>query len=77
MSQWGSNAVVIPNYIEVKSATKKGYEEAYEGDSINLEFPNSGTRRGRVGGGIAQTLNTNCNQGVVVNVDRSRKKNDN
>ena len=33
------------NYIKVKSATKKGYEEAKEGDSINLEFPDSKTRR--------------------------------
>lgn len=36
--------------IEVKEATKKGYKEAYPGDSINLEQPNSKTRRGRVGG---------------------------
>lgn len=35
--------------IEVKEATKKGYKEAHPGDSINLEQPNSKTRRGRVG----------------------------
>lgn len=52
------------NFIKVKSATKKGYETATENDSINLEFPDSKTRRGRVGKGVAQTLDTGCNQGV-------------
>jgi DNA (cytosine-5)-methyltransferase 1 len=51
--------------IKVKSATSKGYEEAQEGDSINLSQPNSETRRGRVGKGKAQTLETSCNQAVV------------
>jgi DNA (cytosine-5)-methyltransferase 1 len=51
--------------IKVKSATKKGYERAEIGDSINLEFPDSETRRGRVGKGVAQTLDTGCKQGVV------------
>jgi DNA (cytosine-5)-methyltransferase 1 len=51
--------------IFVTSETSKGYEEATEGDSINLEFPESKTRRGRVGKGVAQTLDTGCNQGVV------------
>lgn len=51
----------------VREAAKKGYAEAYEGDSINLEQPNSKTRRGRVGGGVANTLTTSPQQGVVVN----------
>lgn len=51
--------------VKVKSATKKGYEEAREGDSINLSQPNSETRRGRVGKGKAQTLETSCNQAAV------------
>lgn len=34
-----------------------------EGDSINMEHPNSKTRRGRVG--VGQTLTTSCNQAVV------------
>lgn len=50
----------------VREATKKGYAEAVEGDSINLEQPNSKTRRGRVGHGVAQTLTTSPQQGVVV-----------
>ena len=50
----------------VKEATKKGYAEAIEGDSINFEQPNSKTRRGRVGKQVAQTLTTSPQQGVVV-----------
>ena len=53
--------------IKVKSATSKGYEEAVEGDSINYSNPNSKTRRGRVGKGVAQTLDTACNQAVIDN----------
>ena len=49
----------------VKEATSKGYAEAKSWDSINLEQPNSKTRRGRVGHQVAQTLTTSCNQAVV------------
>jgi DNA (cytosine-5)-methyltransferase 1 len=49
----------------VREATKQGYAIAHEGDSINLEHPDSKTRRGRVGKGVAQTLTTSCNQAVV------------
>jgi len=52
--------------IKVNSATKDGYETAQQGDSINLTFPNSKTRRGRVGKSVAQTLDTAYNQGVIV-----------
>jgi DNA (cytosine-5)-methyltransferase 1 len=52
-------------YLKIKSATSKGYEEATEGDSINFSVPNSETRRGRVGKGVAQTLDTGCNQGII------------
>jgi DNA (cytosine-5)-methyltransferase 1 len=51
--------------IKIKEATSKGYEEATEGDSINFSVPNSETRRGRVGKGVAQTLDTGCQQGVL------------
>lgn len=54
-----------PKQILIKEATKKGYKEAYDGDSVNLEQPNSKTRRGRVGNQVAQTLTTSCNQAVV------------
>lgn len=50
----------------IPEATAKGYAEAYEGDSVNLALPNSKTRRGRVGHQQANTLDTSCNQGIVV-----------
>jgi DNA (cytosine-5)-methyltransferase 1 len=53
------------NFIKVKSATNRGYEEATEGDSINFTITNSKTRRGRVVKGIAQTLEGICNQAVI------------
>jgi DNA (cytosine-5)-methyltransferase 1 len=51
--------------LKVRSATSRGYEEAQEGDSINLTAINSTTRRGRVGKQTAQTLDTMCNQAVI------------
>lgn len=63
--------------IKIKSATKSGFETATENDSINFSVPNSETRRGRVGKGVAQTLDTACNQGVCVPVltpDRAEKR---
>ena len=58
--------------IKVKSATKKGFEIAQEGDSINLSNLNSETRRGRIGKEIAQTLDTACNQAVMIGAFRGR-----
>lgn len=51
--------------VAIKEATKKGYAKAEEGDSINISFPNSKTRRGRIGKGIAKTLDTSCMQGTL------------
>ena len=55
----------LESKIVVREATKKGYAEAQAYDSINLEQPNSKTRRGRVGKQQANTLTTSCNQAVV------------
>ena len=52
--------------IRVKEATKQGFPVAELGDSINFSVPNSKTRRGRVGKQVAQTLDTSCNQAVIV-----------
>lgn len=59
--------------IRVREATKQGYAEATVGDSVNLAHPNSKTRRGRVGEGIANTLVTGDSQGVVMPNFRIRK----
>lgn len=53
-----------PKCVKVKSATKKGYEIAKEGDSISI-VQQSKTRRGRVGKQVAQTISTSCNQGIL------------
>lgn len=44
--------------VAVLEATKKGYAIAGVGDSINIKFPSSKTRRGRVGKGVCHTLET-------------------
>ena len=51
--------------MKFRNGTKKGYDEATIGDGINLAFPQSKTRRGRVGKGCSQTLDTNCNMGTI------------
>jgi len=59
--------------IAIKEATKKGYAEAEPGDGVNTQFPNSETRRGRVGKGVAQTLQCNDAGAVVTESVRIRK----
>lgn len=60
--------------IRVKEATKQGFAVAELGDSINFSVPNSKTRRGRVGKQVAQTLDTSCNQAVIVQKPRGYNK---
>ena len=52
--------------IKIKANTASGEETAQPGDTINYSQPNSKTRRGRVGVGVAQTLDTQANQSVIV-----------
>ena len=60
--------------IRVREATKQGYALAERGDSVNVSYPTSKTRRGRVGKQVAQTLQAGeVNQGVVMNDIRIRK----
>ena len=60
--------------IAVREATKQGYAIAEQGDSVNVTYPDSKTRRGRVGKQVAQTLQAGeVNQGVVMNDIRIRK----
>lgn len=51
-----THQMTIDEFLPIKEATKKGYKEAYDGDYVNLQYPNSETRRGRVGNQMAQTL---------------------
>ena len=55
--------------LPIKENTKKGYAMAYPGDSIDLAYSTTNTRRGRVGRKIAHTLTADRNQGVLCFVD--------
>lgn len=58
--------VAVEEGLPIREATKQGYAVANEGDAVNFQFPNSKTRRGRIGRGIANTLEaSSINQGVV------------
>lgn len=54
------------NEYRVVNATKKGYLVPENYDVINLDFPKSKTRRGRVSKQKSNTLNTSCNQGIFI-----------
>lgn len=51
--------------IPIRTANKKGYDMATNGDGIDLAYPESKTRRGRVGHGVAKTLPTGDSQGAL------------
>ena len=57
----------------IKEATKQGYKEAFPGDSVDLGYAGSNTRRGRVGHDIAHTLETYSIQGIVERGGRIRR----
>lgn len=70
----GSSAVLkLEKPIKVKVATKQGYEEATAGDYVNITFPSSKTKRGRVGKGVAQTLTCGDGNAVITENVRIRK----
>jgi len=53
-------------FVIIPTNNSKGYDIAEEEeDSINFSVPSSETRRGRVGHGVSQTLDTACNQGIA------------
>lgn len=62
------NAVLM-----IKEATKSGGKAAQPGDSIDLSYADTNTRRGRVGKNIAHTLNTSGSQGVLTSGGRIRR----
>lgn len=53
------------NYVAIKTANNTGYDLATNGDGVDLSYPNSKTRRGRVGHGISKTIPTSGSQGVL------------
>ena len=61
------------SYLKVKVANKKGYEEAKPGDYVNITYPGSKTKRGRVGKGVAHTLTCGDGNAVITENVRIRK----
>jgi len=59
--------------VAVREATKSGYDVAQLGDSINFAQPNSKTRRGRVGHGVANTFPTVMEQATLTGDLKIRK----
>lgn len=69
-------SAVVEYGLPIKEATKQGYALATDGDSVNLQYPDSKTRRGRVGNQIANTLQAGeTNQGVVINPLKGKTSN--
>lgn len=59
--------------IPIRNGTKAGYDLAYPGDGIALAYPQSSTRRGRVGKSCSQTLDTGCKMGTLLKCGRIRR----
>lgn len=52
--------------ILVKANNSKGYDEMTDGDALDVRYPSSKTRRGRVGHGVAQTVQTDGGENQAV-----------
>lgn len=59
--------------IQIRTANRKGYDIAEGGDGIDIAYPNSKTRRGRVGHGISKTIQTEPIMGTITEDMRIRK----
>ena len=57
---------ILTQGIKVRNGTNQGYQLAEVGDSVDLSYPSSLTRRARVGRGIAHNLSCSCQMGAVV-----------
>ena len=64
---------ILEPKVKVRQATKLGYDIATVGDSIDIEQMGSTTRRGRVGKGVVNTLNTSDHKATLTNDYRIRK----
>lgn len=70
----GSSAVLkLETPVKINVANKKGYEEASPGDYVNITYPGSKTKRGRVGNGVAHTLTCGDGNAVITENVRIRK----
>lgn len=51
--------------VAIRTANKQGYDMATDGDAVDLSYPQSKTKRGRVGHGVSKTLMGADCMGVV------------
>lgn len=56
MSTLKCNPQQIGVCVAIRTANKQGYDMAANGDGVDLSYPQSKTKRGRVGHGISKTL---------------------
>lgn len=68
--------IIVNNCLPIKNATKQGYLLGEEGDGVDISTRME-THRGTVQKGIIQTLDTQCNQGVIVKVGNYSPSNHN
>lgn len=58
---------VVNGEVQITQSTIQGYKVAVDGDGINISFPTSKSRRGRVIDQKSSTLDCACNIGVYIN----------
>lgn len=68
-----SSVLMMEEPVQIKVGTKKGYEEAEKGDFVNITYPGSTSKRGRVGKGVALTLTCGDGNAVITENIRIRK----
>lgn len=67
------NTLIQKGGLPIKNATKTGYQIAEVGDGINLSYPESDTRRGRVQKKMSATIQTGDQMGVLEPNERIRR----
>ncbi len=60
-----SSAARLTPSVQIREATQMGYAVAYPGDSIDISYPNSIMRRGRIGKQTAHTITTQKNHATL------------
>lgn len=59
--------VDAPSGVAIRTANKQGYDMATDGDGVDLSYPQSKTKRGRVGHGVSKTLMGADSMGTIDN----------
>ena len=67
MSTLKCNPQQIGVCVAIRTANRQGYDMATDGDGVDLSYPQSKTKRGRVGHGVSKTLMGADSMGTVDN----------